>query len=141
MINVDLSFMNGADDSIETSVSMKIFRSREDAVAAHMTHSKLVQIPMSQFTDVANFDSNRLQKTAREAYPLDNRPRGIKDIQSVEYHQSQNCIQPIWMTIDENGKYTLLDGAHRIVASYINDLEFVSAYTIKTSPQYSRFPF
>lgn len=130
MINVDLSFMNGADDSIETSVSMKIFRSREDAVAAHMTHSKLVQTPMSQFTDVANFDSNRLQKTAAEAYPLDNRPRGIKDIQSVEYHQSQKCIQPIWI-ICENGKYTLLDGAHRIVASYINDLEFVSAYVIK----------
>ena len=130
MINVDLSFMNGAHDSIETSVSMKIFRSREDAVAAHMTHSKWVQIPMSQFTDVANFDSTRLQKTAREAYPLDNRPRGIKDIQSVEYHQSQKCIQPIWI-ICENGKYTLLDGAHRIVASYINDLEFVSAYVIK----------
>ena len=131
MINVDLSFMNGADDSIETSVSMKIFRSREDAIAAHMTDSKWVQIPMSQFNNVANFDSNRLQKTAAEAYPLDNRPRGIKDIQSVEYHQSQKCIQPIWMTIDENGKYTLLDGAHRIVASYINDLEFVSAYVIK----------
>ena len=130
MINVDLSFMNGANDSIETSVSMKIFRSREDAVAAHMTHSKLVQIPLSQFNNVANFDSNRLQKTAAEAYPLDNRPRGIKDIQSVEYHQSQNCIQPIWI-ICENGKYTLLDGAHRIVASYINDLEFVSAYVIK----------
>ena len=141
MINVDLSFMNGADDSIETSVSMKIFRSREYAVAAHMAHSQIAQIPMSQFTDVANFDSNRLQKTAAEAYPLDNRPRGIKDIQSVEYHQSQICIQPIWMTIDENGKYTLLDGAHRIVASYINNLEFVTAYIFKTSPQYSQSPF
>ncbi len=110
---------------------MKIFDCREDAVAAHMTHSKLAKIPLSQFNNVANFDPNRLQKTACEAYPLDNRPRGIKDIQSVEYHQSQKCIQPIWMMIDENGKYTLLDGAHRIVASYINDLEFVSTYVIK----------
>ena len=130
MINVDLSFMNGADDSIETSVSMKIFDCKEDAIVAHMAHSKLVQIPLSQFNNVANFDPNRLQKTAREAYPLNNRPRGIKDIQSIEYHQSQKCIQPIWM-ICENDKYTLLDGAHRIVASYINDLEFVSAYTIR----------
>ncbi len=130
MINVDLSFMNGADDSIETSVSMKIFDCKEDAIVAHMAHSKLVQIPLSQFNNVANFDPNRLQKTAREAYPLNNRPRGIKDIQSVEYHQSQKFIQPIWM-ICENGNYTLLDGAHRIVASYINHVEFVSAYTIR----------
>lgn len=132
--------MNEAHDSIETSVSIKIFRNREDAVAAHMAHSKLVQIPMSQFTDVVNFDSNRLQKTAETAYPLDNRPRGIKDLQSVEYHQSQKCIQPIWI-ICENDKYTLLDGAHRIVAYYVNNAEFVSAYIIRTSPQYSRFPF
>jgi hypothetical protein len=121
--------MNDAHDSIETSVFIKIFRSREDAVAAHMAHSQITQIPMSQFTDVANFNPNRLQKTAAAAYPLNNRPRGIKDLQSVEYHQSQKFIKPIWM-ICENGKYTLLDGAHRIVASYINNLEFVSAHII-----------
>ena len=129
MINVDLSFMNGAHDSIETSVSMKIFRSREDAVAAHKSHSQIAQIPMTQFNNVANFDSNRLQKTAAEAYPLDNRPRGIKDIQSVEYHQLQKCIQPIWI-IRKNGKYILLDGAHRIVASYIKNIDYVYAYEI-----------
>lgn len=121
--------MNCAHDSIETSIFMKIFKNREDAVAAHQLHSQIVKIPLSQFTDVANFDPNRLQNSAQKAYPLNNRPRGIKDIQSVEYHQLQKYIQPIWI-IRKNGKYILLDGAHRIVASYIKNIDYVYAYEI-----------
>ena len=121
--------MNCAHDSIETSIFMKIFKNKDDAIAAHQLHSQIVKIPLSQFTDVANFDPNRLQNSAQKAYPLNNRPRGIKDIQSVEYHQLQKCIQPIWI-IRKNGKYSLLDGAHRIVASYIKNIDYVYAYEI-----------
>jgi hypothetical protein len=121
-------------DSVYTSVSMKIFENKEDALFSHIFNSKLVKMPLSTFTNfnVDNFNSDRLQKTAVKAYPLNNRPRGNKDISSVKYHQKQiqqkKEIPPIWI-IQKNKKYILLDGAHRIVASFIEDMP-VSAYII-----------
>lgn len=32
--------------------------------------------------------------------------------------------------INRNKRYTLLDGAHRIVASYIEDNQYINAYVI-----------
>jgi hypothetical protein len=121
-------------DSVETSVSMKIFKNKEDALFAHIYNSKLVKLPLTIFnnSNVDNFDSDRLQKSAVKAYPLNNRPRGNKDISSVKYYQKQiqqkKEITPIWM-IQKNKKYILLDGAHRIVASYIEDIP-IYAYII-----------
>jgi len=121
-------------DSVETSISMKIFKNKEDASFAHIYNSKLVKLPLTIFnnSNVDNFDSDRLQKSAVKAYPLNNRPRGNKDISSVKYYQKQiqqkKEITPIWM-IQKNKKYILLDGAHRIVASYIEDIP-IYAYII-----------
>lgn len=95
--------------------------------------SSLVKIPLSTFDNIDNFDSNRLQKSAVKAYPLNDRPRGKYDISSVKFHQKQiqqkKEIQPIWL-IQSNKKLTLLDGAHRIVASYIEN-KSIFAYIIK----------
>ena len=38
-------------------------------------------------------------------------------------------INPIWL-LYKNNKYVLLDGAHRIIASYIEGVEFIRAYII-----------
>ena len=80
-----------------------------------------------------NFNSVRLKESAVKAYPLDDRPRGNADISSVEYHQNQikqqNDIDPIWL-LYKNNKHVLLDGAHRIIASYIEGVEFIRAYII-----------
>jgi hypothetical protein len=127
-------------DSIDTSVSMKIFTNREDATMAHIFKSKLIKIPLSIFKDtnnVDNFDPDRLKMSAEDAYPLPNgRPRGDKDISSVKFYQTQiqqkQDITPIWM-IQENHKYILLDGAHRIVASYIEDNKYINTYIIQNS--------
>ena len=127
-------------DSIDTSVSMKIFKNRETATMAHIFKSKLDKISLSLFKDinkVDNFDPNRLQVSAVKAYPLPNgRPRGDKDISSVKFYQKQiqqkNDITPIWM-IHKNNKYILLDGAHRIVANYIEDIKHINAYIIHNS--------
>ena len=86
---------------------------------------------------VDNFDPNRLQLTAEDAYPLPNsRPRGSQDISSVKFYQNQiqqqKDITPIWM-VYQNNKYILLDGAHRIVASYIENIEQLNAYIIYNS--------
>jgi hypothetical protein len=75
--------------------------------------------------------------SAEDAYPLPNgRPRGDKDISSVKFYQKQ--IQqkedtiPIWI-IQQNNKYVLLDGAHRIVASFIEGIKYINAYIIQNS--------
>ena len=132
-ICVSTIFMSSIVDSINTSVSMKIFKNREEAAFSHIFNSKLVRIPLNTFKNynVDNFNSVRLQKSAVKAYPLNDRPRGNKDISSVKYYQKQiqkKEVTPVWM-IQKNKKYILLDGAHRIVASYIEDVP-VYAYII-----------
>ena len=107
---------------------------------AHIFKSKLIKIPLSIFKDtnnVDNFDPDRLKNSAEEAYPLPNgRPRGDKDISSVKFYQTQiqqkQDITPIWL-IQQNNKYILLDGAHRIVASYIEDNKYINTYIIQKS--------
>jgi hypothetical protein len=126
--------MSSIVDSIDTSISMKIFKNREESAFSHIFNSKLVKIPLHIFKNdsIDNFDSVRLQKSAIKAYPLNNRPRGNKDVSSVKYYQKQiqqkKEITPVWM-IQKNKKYILLDGAHRIVASFIEDIP-VYAYII-----------
>ena len=120
-------------DSISTSVSIKIFKNKEESFLAHMNHSSLVKLNLSLFNNMINFNSNRLQNTAEEAYPINNRPRGNNDIESVFFHQkkiqSGEILEPIW-TVVKNNKYILLDGAHRIVASYIEKKPFIYSYVI-----------
>ena len=122
-------------DSVSTSVNIKLFENKQDARLAHILKSKLVEIPLYMFANngIENFNSNRLKESAAKAYPLDDRPRGNVDISSVEYHQSkikqQNDIDQIWL-VYKNKKYILLDGAHRIVASYIEGAQFIRAYVI-----------
>ena len=116
------------EDSVSTSVSLQIFTNRQEAIDAHTSKSKLVKLPMSTFTNVENFNPNRLQKSAKNAFPINDRPRGDKDISSVEYHRKQ--IQtPIWL-IKQNKTYLLLDGVHRIVAHYIEGKQYIYAYVI-----------
>ena len=82
-------YINVLQDSIDTTVDMKIFKNREDAAIAHIFKSKLVKMPISTFKNVDNFDPNRLKETAVKAYPINNRPRGNSDINSVEYYQNK----------------------------------------------------
>ncbi len=43
--------------------------------------------------------------------------------------QDHNFISPIWI-VNDNNKLTLLDGAHRVVASYIEKQKYIPAYVI-----------
>ncbi len=128
-----MNYIQVIKDSVETSVSMKIFKNKKESSFAHIFKSKLTKIPLSKFKNVDNFNPQRLKKSAVEAYPLNNRPRGKNDINSVKYYQKlikeNNNITPIWM-IKKNNKFILLDGAHRIVASYIENKKYVNAYII-----------
>lgn len=128
--------MQNMRDSVSTSIAIKLFKNKQDAHLAHILKSKLVEIPLSIFANngMENFNSVRLKESAVKAYPLDDRPRGNADISSVEYHQNQikqqnGTINPIWL-LYKNNKYVLLDGAHRIIASYIEGVEFIRACII-----------
>lgn len=140
-----MDYMSILQDSIDTSVSMNIFKNKEEASLAHVFQSKLDKISLSIFADtnkVDNFDPNRLQKTAEQSYPLPHgRPRGDKDISSVKFYQKQikqNLgIPPIWM-IRQNRQYILLDGVHRIVASYIEDIKYINAYIIHIENSFNK---
>ena len=126
--------MDYLKDSVETSVDLKIFKNIEEASTAHIFKSKLIKLPLSLFKNVKNFDPIRLQSTALKAYPITNRPRGQDDIKSVKFYQKQLKqkinIHPIWMLYQDE-KYILMDGAHRIVASFIENEKHIYAYVIK----------
>lgn len=129
-----MDYISILQHSIETSIYMNFFKLKEEASLAHIYKSKLVKFSLNLFeSNVYNFDSIRLQKSAILAYPLSNRPRGIIDINSVKFHQKQlkkKELQPIWILLKDK-KYILLDGAHRIVASYIEKKSYIYAFIIK----------
>jgi hypothetical protein len=121
-------------DSISTSISIKLFKNKKDATYAHIFKSNLEKLPLSIFKNVDNFNPERLQYSAVKAFPINDRPRGNDDILSVKYYQKQiqdhKEITPIWVAI-KNNKYILLDGVHRIVASYIENKRYIAAYLIR----------
>jgi len=128
-----MNYVQVIKDSIDTSITMKLFTNRKEASYAHIFKSELVKIPMKTFKNVNNFNPNRLQKSAVKAYPPHDRPRGNKDISSVKYYQKlikeKKEVTPIWM-IKKNNEYILLDGAHRVVSNYIEGKRYINSYII-----------
>ena len=119
--------------SIETSVKLKLFQSKEEAAFKHVFHSKRMSFPLSRCEHLNNFNPERLQSSAVKSYPLHNRPRGDEDISSVKYHQKRIKkklnIQPIWIVQHKND-YILLDGAHRLVASHIENQKSIPCFCV-----------
>ena len=66
----------------------------------------------------------KLAKSAKEAYPAEDRPRGQKDLDSVNYHlMTHQAISPIIVLsltdINGNKRVIKLDGMHRLMAALI----------------------
>lgn len=74
--------------------------------------------------DVARLLGNNVE----EAYPLNNRPRGIEDIKSVKHHMKSSCVPPIVIIKDK--KEILVDGVHRLVAAKLSGKRTVLVYVI-----------
>ncbi len=129
-----INYMDCIQDSIATSLTLQLFSDLHEASFAHIFQSKMVKLPISMFENVDNFDSVRMQKSAVDAYPLTNRPRGRKDVNSVKFYQRQirknRKIPPIWI-LKKNETYILLDGAHRIVSSYIEGKKYIYSNLIQ----------
>jgi ParB-like nuclease domain len=125
-----MDVVNIIQDSMDISVTLKLFTSRKSSVYYHIFHSSYVKFPLSQLKTLDNFDINRLTK---DPYPKENRPRGQADLDSVLHHrrivEKQGNTEPIWVVL-KKGTYTLLDGAHRIVATYLEGKRTIPAYIV-----------
>jgi hypothetical protein len=120
-------------DSVETSVSIKLFPSLKTASYYHIFNSKLCRFPIVKCRELNNFNPARL---SNDPYPKEDRPRGQKDLDSVLHHRriirQQGHTEPIWIAL-KKGDYTLLDGAHRIIATYLENKQTILAYIVSNS--------
>ena len=123
--------MNTLKDSVVTSVKIGIFPSEETASRAHIFNTQFTLLDNSLWKDLQNFNPYRLSNT-----PYKNKPRGENNMKSVNYHKKQiqqyGQTSPIWVAKD--GKtLTLLDGAHRLVATYLAGKSEIPAFIVEQS--------
>ena len=125
--------MDSLRDSVETSVTIKVFPSLQKAAYHHVFDSEFVKFPISKCRELQNFNPARLSENP---YPKDDRPRGQRDLDSVAHHRriirTQGHTEPIWVA-SVDGEYTLLDGAHRIVATYLEHKRTIPCYVVRTT--------
>jgi hypothetical protein len=126
-----MEYMNTLKDSVMTSVALKIFSSEETASRAHIFKSTFTVLDKSLWNDLKNFNPNRLSNT-----PYKNKPRGENNMKSVNYHKKQiqqyGQTSPIWVAKDGE-TLTLLDGAHRLVATYLAGKSEIPAFIVEQS--------
>ena len=123
--------MDTLKDSVMTSVALKIFPSEETASRAHIFKTTFTLLDNSLWKDLQNFNPNRLSNT-----PYKNKPRGENNMKSVNYHKKQiqqyGQTSPIWVAKDGE-TLTLLDGAHRLVATYLAGKSEIPAFIVDLS--------
>ena len=130
------TLMEDMNDSVKTSLHIGMHSSMETALHNHIFNRTFVNFPLSKCKELHNFNPLRLSATP---YPEHDRPRGQSDLDSVTYHArliQTNCnVNPVWIAC-KNGEYTLLDGAHRIVATYLENKQTVPSYILNIGDSY-----
>lgn len=125
-----MEHLHDMQDSVETSVNIKLFSSLKTSSYYHIFKSKMIRFPLSKCRELNNFNPDRLSK---DPYPKEDRPRGQKDLESVSHHRriigQKGDTQPIWIALKKR-EYTLLDGAHRIIATYLENKRSIPAYIV-----------
>ena len=126
-----MEYMDTLKDSVMTSVALKIFSSEETASRAHIFKSTFTVLEKSLWNDLKNFNPDRLSNA-----PYKNKPRGENNMKSVNFHKKQiqqyGQTSPIWVAKDGN-TLTLLDGAHRLVATYLAGKSDIPAFIVDLS--------
>jgi hypothetical protein len=125
-----MEHLHDIQDSVATSVNIKLFSSLKTSSYYHIFKSKMIRFPLSKCRELNNFNPDRLSK---DPYPKEDRPRGQKDLESVSHHRrtidDKGDTQPIWIALKKR-EYTLLDGAHRIIATYLENKRSIPAYIV-----------
>jgi hypothetical protein len=126
-----MEYMNTLKDSVDTSVNIGIFPSKESASYAHIFNTTFTVLDKSLWNDLKNFNPDRLSNA-----PYKNKPRGENNMKSVNFHKKQiqqyGQTSPIWVAKDGN-TLTLLDGAHRLVATYLAGKSEIPAFIVNLS--------
>jgi len=126
-----MEYMNTLKDSVETSVALEIFPSEETASRAHIFDTTFTVLDKSLWNNLQNFNPDRLSNT-----PYKNKPRGENNMKSVNYHKKQietyGYTSPIWVA-KQGETLTLLDGAHRLVATYLAGKTDIPAFIVDLS--------
>jgi len=122
-INKHLIELKTIASSIRQNIEFNFFKNKYDACNAYVFNCKKKYINYMQWiSKMHSFKKNRLKNTPEEAYPINDRPRGIKDIDSVNYWiqmiKNNNYIPPI-IILNINNETHLVDGYHRLIATYI----------------------
>ena len=114
-----------------TSVALEIFPSEETASRAHIFDTTFTVLDKSLWNNLQNFNPDRLSNT-----PYKNKPRGENNMKSVNYHKKQietyGYTSPIWVA-KQGETLTLLDGAHRLVATYLAGKTDIPAFIVDLS--------
>lgn len=122
--------MQSLRDSIGTSILLHLFKTRAAAAYFHTFKSKLTMFTINNCWSLRNFNPRRL---CDDPYPISNRPRGQMDLDSLAYHRgvikARGKCAPIWLAL-KDGNFILLDGAHRICASFLENVGLIPAYVI-----------
>jgi len=126
-----MEYMNTLKDSVMTSVALEIFPSEETASRAHIFDTTFTVLDKSLWNNLQNFNPDRLSNT-----PYKNKPRGENNMKSVNYHKKQietyGYTSPIWVA-KQGETLTLLDGAHRLVATYLAGKTDIPAFIVDLS--------
>ena len=123
--------INIMQKSIGTSMLLRLFPSEKESAYAHIFKSTFLKFPMADIRGLENF--NHAVRLSKEPYPKDDRPRGQEDLDSVQYHRrtirKNGSTEPIWIAL-KAGKYILLDGAHRLVATHLENKRVIPAFIV-----------
>ena len=120
--------------SVLTGVDIGLFANEEEGVAQHVLHSTQKSLPIRLFKEghVENINPARLSETP---YPSENRPRGEANLSSVRHHRQTvrrkgRVDSPIWVA-RKGSRMIMLDGVHRVVATYLEGKRTIPAYVVR----------
>ena len=123
--------MNESIDSIQTSIALGLFNTKQQAINAHKKAKRVLFTLEYSNNFLDNFQSVRLSGVP---YPTKDRQRGQADLNSVEFHRRKiretGTTEPIWIA-QKGSLFILLDGAHRLAAAARENVKQLPAYIVK----------
>ena len=126
-----MEFIQIMKESVENSVTgLKLFSTEEEASYHHIFKSQFTTISIEHCKQLENINPIRF---SAEPYPIINRPRGQRDIDSVKYHREQiiknGSTTPIWIA-KKGERYIKIDGVHRIAATNLENKSEIPCFII-----------
>ena len=118
-----MDYIKDIKESINTSITLKIFKTREESIIQHIYHSQLIIYPLIKCRYLYNFDNINLSD---KTYDKKNIKNIVKNINLIK---NSKRTSPIWI-INHKNNDILLHGTDSIIASHIENKKTIDAYYI-----------